>query len=347
MINSRLNQARLKVSRILGLLVCSVFSMSIATAQPVTAPVATADQIAQVQQDYGKASAPLPDAKLLEVTTKGSDTPSVPASVMRGVGIEKPVTAAAMSFQDIVVTPGVNTIVPAALGHQNRIVTPFDDPEIHSVTEADIQVQQNVVYVAPQDEKPVTMYINPKGDQSVAISLTLAPQKIPPVQATLTVKSPSTGKGAGGVLAGGDADSRRYTGSARKWEQSQPYMDTVRLIMRSLALGKMPTGYTMTSITAQTKVPLCRQDGLNTSFSRGQWLQGHNFNVFIGVAKNTTSEPVIFDEGKCSHSNLAAVAVWPNNMLEAGENTEMYVITRVPPAQSVTTERPSLLGGGQ
>lgn len=345
--NIRSNEARFKVSRILGLLVGSALSASIAMAQPVVAPVATADQIAQVQQDYNKAGGAAADAKMLEVTTKSGDTPSVPASVMRGVGIEKPVSAAAMSYQDIVVTPGVNTIVPAALGHQNRIVTPFEDPEIHSVTEADIQVQQNVVYVAPQDEKPVTMYINPKGDQSVAISLTLAPQKIPPVQATLTVKSPSAGKAAGGVVAGGDADSRRYTGSARKWEQTQPYMDTVRLIMRSLALGKMPTGYTMTSITVQTKVPVCQQDGLSTSFSRGQWLQGHNFNVFIGVAKNTTNEPVIFDEGKCSHPNLAAVAVWPNNMLEAGEKTEMYVITRIPPAQTVTTERPSLLGAGQ
>lgn len=320
-------------------------SVGVAQAQPIAAPVVPADKVAEIAQAYDSARNTPADAKQLQVTTQGADIPSVPSSVMHGVGIEKPVSSMPMNFQDVVVTPGVNTIVPAALGHQNRIVTPFEVPEVKSTSEADIQVEQNVLYVAPQDDKPVTMYITEKGDQSVAISLTLAPQKIPPVQATLTVKTPNAMGGAARGVVG--ASEQRYSGTARKWEQSQPYMDTVRLIMRNLALGKVPSGYTMTNISNSTTVPLCRQSGLSLSFARGQWMQGHNFNVFIGVAMNSANEPILFDESSCSHPNLAAVAAWPNNMLEAGQKTEFYVITRIPPVQTMTTERPSLVGGMQ
>ena len=124
--------------------------------------------------------------------------PVVPASVMknaaqeaRKVGIEgenrngpDSSYAGASVSQDAVLTmtPGVNQIIPVAIGHPNRIVTPFGNPEVVSTSLSggekegecgEVCIKENVVYVATDKEHPVTMFITEKGSETQALSLTI------------------------------------------------------------------------------------------------------------------------------------------------------------------------------
>lgn len=294
-----------------------------------------------------KASQPAPEKEpeILEVSGGGAgkDLQSVPASVAKNTASSEQ-TEVVPSLQEVVVQPGVNTIIPAAVNHLNRIVTPFETPIVQSVSSAEISVKENVIYVSTESESPVTMYITPNDDESVAISLTLAPRKVPPIQANLILA------GAGGLAAGGarapsagGGSGFHYSGQAKKWEEGQPYMDAIKKIMTSLALGNMPKGYSIGKASNMDTVPACFQEGISFDFSKAQIIMGHNFKVLVGVARNQASIPVLFDETSCTHPSLAATAVWPRNMLEPGDKTEVYVVTRVGDAPAEESTRPSLL----
>ncbi|MGI0646929.1 TraK domain-containing protein [Pseudomonas aeruginosa] len=294
-----------------------------------------------------KASQPAPEKEpeILEVSGGGAgkDLQSVPASVAKNTASSEQAEVVP-SLQEVVVQPGVNTIIPAAVNHLNRIVTPFETPIVQSVSGAEISVKENVIYVSTESESPVTMYITPNDDESVAISLTLAPRKVPPIQANLILAG-AGGLAAGGARAPGAGGSYgfHYSGQAKKWEEGQPYMDAIKKIMTSLALGNMPKGYSIGKASNMDTVPACSQEGISFDFSKAQIIMGHNFKVLVGVARNQASVPVLFDETSCTHPSLAATAVWPRNMLEPGDKTEVYVVTRVGDAPAEESTRPSLL----
>ena len=76
-------------------------------------------------------------------------------------------------------TPGVNQLVPVALGHLNRIVTPFAQPRVNTTSQASTEVRDHVIYVAPSEPVPVTLFITEADSEQQALSLTLVPKRIP------------------------------------------------------------------------------------------------------------------------------------------------------------------------
>ena len=84
------------------------------------------------------------------------------------------------TLQKITVEPGVNEIIQIAAGHPNRIVTPFKAPRVVTTAAASVETSENVIYVAPTGPALITMFLTETGDESVSISLTLQPKKIPP-----------------------------------------------------------------------------------------------------------------------------------------------------------------------
>ncbi|MFH7095107.1 conjugal transfer protein TraK, partial [Klebsiella pneumoniae] len=158
------------------------------------------------------------------------DIPVVPASVMKK-DVPAPVTSGQSSHEVVgsmnenpllTMKPGVNQIIPIAVGHPNRIVTPFSNPEIvsTSLTGAtdngqcgEVCIKENVVYVATDKQYPVTMFITEKGSEAQALSLTMVPRRIPPREVFLKLD--------GGVgITGAFANTKAET-----WEQSQPYVE--------------------------------------------------------------------------------------------------------------------------
>lgn len=271
------------------------------------------------------------------------EIPVVPASVMQE-DVPEPVTRSSeppkresnpnvTTSPHLVMTPGVNEIVPVAIGHLNRIVTPFGEPQVTTTSSATTEVRDNVVYVATDKEVPVTLFITQKDSEARALSLTLLPQRIPPRELFVELE--------GGSIMPGMVTNPK----AEAWETSQPYVDTLRSVLRKVALGEMPQGYTLHKIETQHPTPSCLQPGMHFSFSNGQMLVGHNLTVNVGVAENVSGQPVEIREASCGDWNVAAVAAWPQNVLAPGERTEIYVVTKQGQRKAPTTQRPSLLGG--
>lgn len=298
--------------------------------QAVAKPTPSPESVPERQEDSQEEKEP----RLVAITPGSAENPSVPASVVKKPTPVQPVE----SRQDVVVASGTNTLIPISRGQINRLVTPFDNPHIQTVSEAEISTSGNVIYVTTQDEKPVTMFVTPEDDESVAISLTLLPQGVPPIQANLILA-----KSVQGLASGLPITSANYSGQARKWERSQPYMDTLRSLMREMALGKLPRGYSFGALTSGNKIPACAQPSLSFDFSKSQLIEGHDFRVFVATAENVSARTVEFDHGSCTHPHRAAVSAWPDEVLEPGQKTEVFVVTRVPTEVPQSSTRPSLL----
>lgn len=280
--------------------------------------------------------------RLVQVSKEKENLPAVPASVVKPV--QRQPAAPIETRQDVVVNNGTNTLIPISRGQINRIVTPFESPTIQTVSTAEISTRDNVVYVTTTEDQPVTMFITPEDDEGVAISLTLLPQSIPPIQANLLYSQAVAGTSAaagtqGAMVSGGQA----YSGQAKRWERSQPFMDTLRSIMRELALGNLPRGYSFAELQSGASVPDCLQTGVSYDFSHAQYILGHDFRIYIAVAENGSAQHVEINHGACTHPNRAAVALWPHEILEPGQKTEVFIVTRVPQVNANTSTRPSLL----
>lgn len=246
----------------------------------------------------------------------------------------------------LTVNPGVNKIVSIARGYPNRIVTPFSTPNVISTSLqgpgedgscGEVCIRQNVVYVATDKAAPVTMYITEKGTQANAISITMIPKKIPPKEITLKLDSM-------GVDPGLPWANRK----AEEWETSQPYVETIRSAFRSVALGRVPSGYTMNPVPKGMVIPTCSMAGVDIDFTRGQLVTGHYLEIFVGLATNVSNHPIEFKPATCGNWNVAAATTWPDTVIEPGQKTEIYVARRIEhhkPAQG--SVRPSLLGGTQ
>lgn len=263
------------------------------------------------------------------------ELPPVPVSVMeqgtRSMSIQGPAPVAPTALR---VVPGINELVPVAIGHLNRLVTPFDQPRVRTTSDAQTQVQGNVVYVATDQEVPVSLYITPADQEAPALSLTLVPKRIPPREVTLQLDAAANPPP---VLV-----NRR----AAAWESSQPYVDSLRALLRTLALNQLPQGYDLRRLRPGEAGEYCRQAGVRFDFSDGQLLNGHYFSVLVGRAFAMADAPVALAETGCRAAHLAAVAFWPRTVLAVAEATEVMLVLRNHREEPVVSRRPSLLAGG-
>ncbi len=276
----------------------------------------------------------------LSVPAHAIDTPVVPAALIENAanGTERQIADVRQpldsdrfgkSRQTLVVKPGVNELIPVSLRHINRVVTPFARPAIRTASSAETKVEANVIYVVPDDETPITMFVTEKGDPSISMSLTLVPRKIPPIEIALSFDDESALRPA-------------YTGQAAEWERGQPYVQTLVALLRGVALQQIPPGYAFGALRPGDYLPVCRQGGFEFSFAKGQVLRGHHFNVAIGTVTNTSDIALEVVETSCADWPVVAVAAYPSVVLEPGETAEVYVAHKTPDVAKPRV-RPSLV----
>ncbi|QCF28134.1 TraK domain-containing protein [Hydrocarboniclastica marina] len=258
--------------------------------------------------------------KVAEITSIEDEEPSGPAyKTTRNV---------------IDAVPGENQLVNVSMGHPNRIVTPFSDPKVLKLDkDALVTVKENVVYFASDKSTPVTLYIREAGDENLAVSLTMIPQKIPPRE--LFIKLPESA-----YMAAGGFGSKK----AEQWEKSQPYEKTLTDLLRAIALGDVPQGYAVRNRSSAEPAPLCNQRGLRFDFSDAQMIDGQKFKAVVGVVSNLADQPIEFVETNCASRNVAAVAAFPHVYLEPGQKAEVYVVLKDGVEKSRGKKRKSLLG---
>ncbi len=274
------------------------------------------------------------DIPVVPIAIAKKDLPPVVSSGQTQPSLDAQKVEQALSIDDrttLEMSPGVNEIVPIAVSHLNRLVTPFEDPIITSSNNATYEIRENVIYIGTETTSPVTLYITESGSEDAALSLTLIPQKIPPRQFSIRIKNAS---GIGIPL---------QSKKAKNWETSQPYLITLENLLRDLALGKVPAGYSFLD-KPDGVMPQCRQNGIDVKFGL-QTVAGHYFTVHIGLAQNNTTEVIEFDEDACSDWDIAAVSAFPNLVLQPGQKTEVYVVQKRNYQESIKVERKSLLGG--
>jgi len=262
------------------------------------------------------------------------ELPPVDASVLKAAN--QPATSATLQY--LQVRPGINELMPIALGHLNRLVTPFDNPVVTTTSHATTSTQGKIVYVSTADETPVTLYITPGDNQDIALSLTLIPKRIPAREIHLSLD-----KDTYQVLA--KLQHQTATPSGKPTDREQDYITPLKKLFRDLGLQKTSAGFSLRD-PVQAESIRCQQD--RVQIRTGQVLEGQDMLILVGVARNTGLSPVEFDERACATTKdeVLAVAAWPKVLLEPKEATELYVVIRRPADEAITL-RPSLLDRGQ
>lgn len=230
------------------------------------------------------------------------------------------------------VTPGVNVLVEIAIDQLNRILTPFPNPQVRTVSEASTSVDGSAVYLATASEGPITLFISDASDPNHALSLTLAPRRIPPRELRLVLTDPlplPTAAEAPPVPAGAGAPE---------------YVERLTEALRALAREERPEGYSLRPAHPQESVD-CVQDGLETQ--PGQVLEGQELSLVTALVRNVSGARLELEERAC-HARLGgetvAVAAWPQVWLEPGQRVELYLAVRPIPGERLHPARPSLLG---
>ena len=258
-------------------------------------------------------------------------THNVPKYNVNGTGP----ASAAREENDILVSPGVNQLVSIAVGHTNRIVTPFQHPQVSSATltggdQGEVMVKDNVVYVSTNKNYPLSMFITEKGQENLSISLTLVPRKIPSREISVTFKD-------------SNMQMRMASEDAEAWEKSQPFVSGTNKNLREVALQGIPSGYNLSSIPKNYKLPKCRVEGFDVDWSQGQLITGSKLHYVIGKVTNISSRTLEFKEAACGDYDIAAVALYPTNVFEPKQSAEIYVIRHAVGRQEVKQVRTSIL----
>ncbi|MFA5920768.1 MAG: type-F conjugative transfer system secretin TraK [Methylococcaceae bacterium] len=293
-----------------------------ANALPILPPLTSNTLEAMPSVDIpGTVTAPTP----LQV-----ELPPVDASVLKAANQQ----ATSIAPQQLQVRPGINELIPIAVWHLNRLVTPFDNPVVTTTSQATTSTKGKIVYVATADETPVTLYITPGDNQDIALSLTLIPKRIPAREIHLSLD-----KDTYQVLT--KLQQQTSTAADKPADKEQDYITTLKKLFRDLGLQKTPPGFSLREPSHAESIH-CQQD--RVQIRTGQLLEGQDLVILVGVARNTGANSIEFDERSCATNKdeVLAVAAWPKVVLGPGEATELYVAVRRS-TDEATTLRPSLL----
>lgn len=276
---------------------------------------------------------------VIEKAKSGVRKPAVKVNKIKRTPQRSPISRATgadnVSTIDLAVEPGVNQMIYIAQNHINRIVTPFENPLVRTSTDAKTNVERNVVYLATSGTAPVTMFIADSEDEATAISLTLIPQKIPPIEIRTTIKR---------HLVNGMRAAGLVSQKAKRWEDA-PLLDLVKRTMRTIALQKVPDGFSIRKVdTVMDSAPQCIQQGLSFNFKQGQVLEGNETRVFIGVVRNTSKKRIEIIEKKCAGNDTIGVTAWPRVFLKPNAVSEIYVMQSTVQQQGDHIDRPALIG---
>jgi conjugal transfer pilus assembly protein TraK len=231
----------------------------------------------------------------------------------------------------VTVTPGAAEIIRIASGFLNRIITPFENPKLLSVNPIEVQKEGSSLYLAASSDRPIGVHVlSNDADDPRSISLTLIPARIPP--RTITLKWP---EGAGTAV------SLAQSGKAKRWEESAPYEERLLELVKAVAQGQIPDGY---SLAERPPTLPCVLPGVR--YVTGQRLTGAHFSVFVLRATNISRSTFeIYSHGGCNLRGVVLVAPWPTAYLEPQASTELYVVVanEAFDAPDAARLRPSLL----
>jgi conjugal transfer pilus assembly protein TraK len=238
-------------------------------------------------------------------------------------------TPAAMELgpRTVRVSPGTTVLIEIAIGHLNRIVTPFENPVVHTVSPASTQVEGPVVYVATDTEDPVALYVSDAPASAMALSLTLAPRYVPPREIRLKVPGYSRRGAPASSSSGASATALPVLANATVSDTlggAHPYVAGIVELLRGLAQGRVPPGYEVKTGSGPAKVRCA--EGLK--IHKTQLTVGPASSVVTAAVRNGSQRTLTVDQYACDIDNriVAAVAAWPRKVLAPGQETEVFLV---------------------
>lgn len=238
--------------------------------------------------------------------------------------------------------PGRAEIMPMAMGHLNRIETPFNDPMVRSAAAADamtIEFDQNFVYVAVT--QPVTLFIHEKGYPDPAIVVSLVPQRIAPRQVRVTL--PSTAmrevqQHAATVKANNaprkpaaESGPKANSAGVRREPEPRAATNTVAHMVQDFSQGKLPAGFVNISLEGFEAAAFCSHAGVRFSFRQGAGIASNEYIIVRGMAE--ASKTTELNEQWCArHPQTLAAAFAPRTQIGPNHPADFYVMIRRPNA---------------
>jgi len=236
------------------------------------------------------------------------------------------------------VEPGKNYKFGMAIGHINRIVTPFAKPTLRTTSTASTSIEGSIIYVASQSEDPIGMFIFDESSPAQAVSLTLVPGVMAPISTTIAV-SGWTGESGVGHRSGNQQEALAFEGK-------HPYLETLTVMLKDIAQGHVPDGYGYEQVRNGYVPggPNCDIPGVHVLPM--QVIQGSSFKAIVAKATNTSLSSAEIREDLCKGADLRAVAAWPYTTLSPGQSTELYLVVGAQTVDYDSAARPSLIEGG-
>lgn len=269
---------------------------------------------------------------------QGGDAFGVPQSVVAGIQ-QNPPGSKALKPEQYSFTVKAGEMLHSEVSRQflNRIVTPYAHPIVRTTSPVKLETVGQSVFVAlaATRTEPVALYIMDANDDLNSISLMLDAKDVGPVEITL--------QQAGATGAGG-AIYRLDRAAASKLETGSSHDASLTKILKIVADGKVPPGFSFRAYGSGDAMPQCRQEGL--AIVPRQVMEGANMTVYVGAMTDATDKPIEFQESECATEGVTAVASWPGPLVQPGQSTEVYVVVRKGGSPSMRGARPSALAGG-
>ncbi len=231
----------------------------------------------------------------------------VPETVLPGVGV-MPGDSPELQSNVIQVSSDRTHIVNVSGTLTNRIATPFQNPTailLDGVATVDAVGQS--LYVAPNGSPdPISLYVTGDGPNDPVVSLTLVPRSMAPQTIVLQLD----GASAPSMASDGRVDNA----------QSDVYTERIVATLRSLALGKVPSGYAegalpkaVANMGRVAAIPLARYSG-------------PSFDVYRYRVESIVDGVVEMEESAFWTNGVRAVAFYPSGTVSRGKPTQVFVI---------------------
>jgi conjugal transfer pilus assembly protein TraK len=199
-----------------------------------------------------------------------------------------------------------NELVYISISQPNKIATPFDRPQVtFDETRAVGSVVGQDFFIQPNSENPITAYIS-NGGVGQSVGITLVPRANLPAQSIVL-----------------QPDSTVTPGVAKADEQENvagDYVSRINSLIKQLALGKTPNGFNKSAIprTVISSPQLVIEP--QNKFS------GATFDLFSYRVRSISASPIEMREDSFYTDVVRAIAFYPTAVLQAGEETMVYVI---------------------
>lgn len=252
----------------------------------------------------------------------GLDNPVAPtrAGVQRvALRTSAPPATLELGPRNLTVTPGTTVLVEVAIGHLNRLVTPFANPVVHTVSSASTSVDGRVVYVATGGEEPIALWITDGQDGERALSLTLAPRHVPPREIRVTVPGY---RPQGGTSTADAPSARSASAVGGDGFGAASYVEGLTDLLRAMAQQRLPPGFQV------GQAPFKAHCAAHLKVNKTQLTAGPSASVLTLGVRNSGQDPIAITASVCDVEQqvVAAVAAWPLKTVGPGQETEVFLV---------------------